>query len=75
MATEQPKRVIIRDRIVREVLRDATKKEQKRQKADDEVDYVDSNRGISVVLGSQDLGADIKAGKKSDNYEISHSQL
>ena len=69
MATEQPKRVIIRDRIVREVLRDATKNSQKRQKADEEVGYVDSSRGISVVLGSQDLGADIKAGKKSDNYE------
>ena len=69
MTNEQPKRVIIRDRIVREVLRDANKKEQKRQKADDEVTYVDANRGISVVLGSADIGADIKAGRKSDNYE------
>ena len=69
MSNEQPKRVVIRDRIVREVLRDATKKEQKRQKATDEVSYVDTSRSISVVLGAMDLGADIKAGKKSDNYE------
>ena len=30
---------------------------------------VDTSRSISVVLGAMDLGADIKAGKKSDNYE------
>ena len=69
MSGEKPKRVIIRDRIVREVLRDAGKREQKRQRADEEVSYVDANRSISVVLGSADLGADIKAGKRSENYE------
>ena len=69
MSNEQPKRVVIRDRIVREVLRDATKKQQIRSKADEEVSYVDTSRSISVVLGASDLGADIKAGKKSDNYE------
>ena len=69
MTNEKPKRVVIRDRIVREVLKDAGKKEQKRQKATDEVSYVDASRSISVVLGSSDLGEDIKAGKKSGNYE------
>ena len=61
--------MIIRDRIVREVLRDANKKEQRRQKAEEEVSYVDKSRSIAVVLGTSDLGDDFKAGRKSDSYE------
>ena len=54
----------IQDEKVKQVLRDAAKKEKERQKAEEEFWYVDSSRNCSVVFGSDDLSADINVNAK-----------